>query len=480
MRVAKSAYLRRLLKVQDVLISVWVYLLSVQAVAWIDMPALSWFPGNMEVRLSLVVFAGAVIALINQHCGVHEVKTSAVLTYAARFTGIMLVCLCLFNYTAHQDSFPWAVLGLFGVALFVTLVVNRLFLHWWYLRGRREHPENFLKAVVVGTGPRAQKFVKLYQESMGWQVDVVAMVELSEPEAKNCKPQHPDPDNASDIRILHGIESISELMVSQVIDEVVVCLPRSKLNDIGSIVAQCDEQAICLRFMADLYDLPSNRISLDTVGSTPLLTIEPVKQNHVNLLYKRMFDLVVSAILLILLSPVLLLTALCVKLDSRGPVFFSQQRVGLNKRRFDMYKFRSMRTDAEAVQDQLEHLNEADGPIFKIDNDPRVTRIGHWLRRSSIDELPQLMNVFLGQMSIVGPRPMSVRDVEQFSTAIQRKRFSVRPGLACLREVTGRSKLTFEQWLASDLEYIQTWSFGLDIKIMLAMVPAVLRGDGAS
>ena len=194
MRVAKSAYLRRLLKVQDVLISVWVYLLSVQAVAWIDMPALSWFPGNMEVRLSLVVFAGAVIALINQHCGVHEVKTSAVLTYAARFTGIMLVCLCLFNYTAHQDSFPWAVLGLFGVALFVTLVVNRLFLHWWYLRGRREHPENFLKAVVVGTGPRAQKFVKLYQESMGWQVDVVAMVELSEPEAKNCKPQHPDPD----------------------------------------------------------------------------------------------------------------------------------------------------------------------------------------------------------------------------------------------------------------------------------------------
>jgi len=480
MRVAKSAYLKRLLKVQDVLIGVWVYLLSVQAIAWMDMPALSWYPGDMEVRLAIVVFAASMVALFNNHCGVQDATLRSALFYSGRFTVVVLVMLLLFNYTAHQESFTKTVLGVFSVALFTTLIVNRLFLRWWYVRGRREHPENYLKVVVVGTGPRARKFVKLYQNSVEWQVHIVAMVELSTTLEEDNIPASNDPAALSDIKVLYGIESVRELLVQQVIDEVVVCLPRSKLNDIESIVDQCDEQAICLRFMADLYDLPTNRVTVEQVGTLPLLTMEPVRQNQMNLLHKRLFDVLASSLLLTLLSPVLLIAALCIKLDSSGPIIFSQKRVGLNKRRFNMYKFRSMRTDAEAVQAELEHLNEADGPIFKIDKDPRITRVGQWLRRTSIDELPQLVNVFLGQMSIVGPRPMSVRDVERFSTAIQRRRFSVRPGLACLREVSGRSKLSFEQWLASDLEYIQTWSFTLDLKIMLALVPAVLRGDGAS
>ena len=480
MRVAKSAYLKRLLKVQDALIGVWVYLLTVQALAWIDMPALSWYQGNMEVRLALVVLSASIVALINHHCGVQDTTVKSVLLYAARFVFVVLLVLVLFNYTAHQESFPSSMLVVFGFALFTTLVVNRLFLRWWYVSGRREHPENYLKVVVVGTGPRARKFVELYKQSVDWQVHIVAMVELSTTIEEDNIPPCENASAFADIDVMFGIESIRELLVSQVIDEVVVCLPRSKLNDIEAIVDQCGEQAICLRFMADLYDLPANRVSLEQIGNLPLLTIEPVRQNHKNLMYKRLFDLIASTLLLLLLSPILLFTALCIKLDSRGPIIFAQKRVGLNKRRFNMYKFRSMRTDAEAVQAELEHLNEADGPIFKIDKDPRVTRVGQLLRRTSIDELPQLVNVFLGQMSIVGPRPMSVRDVERFSTAIQRRRFSVRPGLACLREVSGRSKLTFEQWLASDLEYIRTWSFTLDLKIMLAMVPAVLRGDGAS
>lgn len=480
MRVAKSAYLKRLLSVQDVLIGVWVYLLSVQAILLIDMPSPSWDPGFMEARLALVVFAASIVALINNHCGIQEITVRAMVLYAARFTTVVLAILWLFNYTAHQQSYPTGVLAVFGAALFTTLLVNRLFLRWWYVQERREHPENYLKVVVVGTGPRAQRFVDDYQKGVDWKVHIVAMVELSATIEADCVPPCPDTDELDDIPILRGIDAIRELLVSQVIDEIVVCLPRSKINDIETLVEQCDEQAICLRFMADLYDLPSNRMTLDAVGRIPLLTIEPVKQNHMNLLYKRMFDIVVSTAALIVLSPILLLVAGLIKLDSRGPVIFSQQRVGLNKRRFNMLKFRSMHTNAEAALAELEHLNEAEGPIFKMDNDPRVTRIGHWLRRSSIDELPQLFNVVMGQMSIIGPRPMSVRDVEGFSTTIQRRRFSVRPGLACLREVSGRSKLSFEQWLEMDLEYIQTWSFSLDLKILLALIPAVIRGDGAS
>ena len=161
-------------------------------------------------------------------------------------------------------------------------------------------------------------------------------------------------------------------------------------------------------------------------------------------------------------------------------MFVKQRRVGLNKRPFNMFKFRSMHKDAEARLHELEHLNEADGPIFKIANDPRITRVGKFIRRTSIDELPQLFNVVLGHMSVVGPRPMSERDVGQFSLGVQRRRFSVRPGLACLREVSGRSRLSFDKWLELDLQYIDEWSLWLDLKILLKLLPAFIKGEGAS
>ena len=152
----------------------------------------------------------------------------------------------------------------------------------------------------------------------------------------------------------------------------------------------------------------------------------------------------------------------------------------MNKRTFKMIKFRSMVQDAEAKLKEIEHLNESSGPIFKMENDPRVTRVGSFIRRTSIDELPQIFNVLLGHMSLIGARPMSMRDVGLFSKGIQRKRFSVRPGLLCLREVSGRSQLSFDRWLELDLQYIEEWSLWLDIKILLRAIPAVLSGDGAS
>jgi lipopolysaccharide/colanic/teichoic acid biosynthesis glycosyltransferase len=157
-----------------------------------------------------------------------------------------------------------------------------------------------------------------------------------------------------------------------------------------------------------------------------------------------------------------------------------QERVGLNKRRFTMLKFRTMQRDAESRMSELEHLNEKSGPIFKIRNDPRITSVGRWLRRTSIDELPQLVNVLLGDMSIVGPRPLSVRDATRMELAWQKRRFSVKPGLTCLWQVSGRSNLSFEQWMQLDLEYIDRWSLGLDASILLRTIPAIVLARGAS
>jgi lipopolysaccharide/colanic/teichoic acid biosynthesis glycosyltransferase len=189
---------------------------------------------------------------------------------------------------------------------------------------------------------------------------------------------------------------------------------------------------------------------------------------------------VVASIMLVLLFPLLAFVALAIKFDSEGPVFFIQGRVGFNKRRFRMIKFRTMCADAEARMQEVEHLNEKSGPIFKISKDPRTTRVGKWLRKASIDELPQLINVLFGDMSIVGPRPLSVRDALRMEEAWQKRRFSVKPGLTCLWQVSGRSNLSFEQWMELDLEYIDRWSLGLDGMILLRTIPAILLARGAS
>jgi exopolysaccharide biosynthesis polyprenyl glycosylphosphotransferase len=231
--------------------------------------------------------------------------------------------------------------------------------------------------------------------------------------------------------------------------------------------------------MADVFDVHPARIRLVTLGPIPLLTLEPVAQAESKVLVKRLMDLALVFLMVPLLLPVIGLIALAIKLDSPGPVFFVQERVGFRKRRFRMLKFRTMVEDADRRQGELEHLNQAKGPIFKIANDPRITRLGRLLRRSSLDELPQILHVLTGEMSLVGPRPMSLRDVDLFDQGIQRKRFSVRPGLTCLWQISGRSELPFSKWLELDLDYIEHWSLTLDIKILFKTIPAVLGGEGA-
>jgi exopolysaccharide biosynthesis polyprenyl glycosylphosphotransferase len=191
-------------------------------------------------------------------------------------------------------------------------------------------------------------------------------------------------------------------------------------------------------------------------------------------------DSAISLFLLIFLAPLFFAVSVLIKFTSPGPVFFCQERVGLNKRRFKIYKFRTMVRDAEQLMAQLEALNEVSGPVFKIKNDPRLTPLGKFLRRTSIDELPQLFNVLRGDMSLVGPRPMAVRDFEGFNEDWQRLRFSVRPGITCLWQISGRNLVPFQKWMELDMQYIEHWTLWLDLKILARTIPAVLKGTGAA
>ena len=320
--------------------------------------------------------------------------------------------------------------------------------------------KNKLRVLVVGTRQRAQELVKALQHQVIWGVQVVGFID-------------PDPaylgQEILGVPVIGTVENMHECLKDHVFDEVIIAIPRSLLDDAEPIVMACEEEGVRLRFMADIFNVQVARISLSQIQGIPLLNMEPVAQDPQQLLAKRIFDLTLTILAIPILIPIFALVALAIKIDSPGPAFFVQQRVGLRKHLFPMIKFRSMHIDAEERLKEIEHLNEADGPIFKIENDPRVTRVGNFIRRTSIDELPQLINVLRGEMSLVGPRPMSQRDVALFERGIQRKRFSVQPGLTCIWQISGRSNLPFEKWLELDLEYINNWSFWLDIKILLKL-----------
>jgi exopolysaccharide biosynthesis polyprenyl glycosylphosphotransferase len=276
------------------------------------------------------------------------------------------------------------------------------------------------------------------------------------------------------------VEQLNSVIADQPVDEVLVALPIDKYGPlVETIVRHCEEQGIIVRVRTEMSYLHIARSYVDELEGVPVMTFQSGPADSWQLIMKRFIDILGSAVLLLALVPLFAIVALLIKFDSPGPVFFNQERVGFNKRRFRMLKFRTMVDGAHMRQSKLEHLNEAKGPVFKIKNDPRITRLGNFLRRFSIDELPQLFNVLKGDMSLVGPRPLPVRDVKRIDLTWHKRRFSIKPGITCLWQVNGRSDIGFDDWVKLDLEYIDKWSLALDLVILLKTIPAVLKGPGA-
>ena len=280
--------------------------------------------------------------------------------------------------------------------------------------------------------------------------------------------------------VVSDCAGLDKYLRQNVVDEVAIYLPLASYYKHSSRVATlCQQHGITMRINSDLFDLKTTRWKPEEFEGDQYISTYTYSSELWPRTVKRLLDIVVAASALVCLAPVLVLAAIVIKLSSRGPVFFLQERIGLNKRRFKILKFRTMVPDAEQMLPALEQQNEARGPVFKIRNDPRITPVGKLLRRSSIDELPQLLNVLIGDMSLVGPRPLPVRDYEGFNEDWQRRRFSIKPGITCLWQVGGRSDLSFEQWMRLDLKYMDEWSLWLDLKILTRTVPAVFRGVGA-
>jgi exopolysaccharide biosynthesis polyprenyl glycosylphosphotransferase len=355
-----------------------------------------------------------------------------------------------------------------GFGQLVVLASLRLILYGG-LRVLRGRGRNYRNIVIVGTGPRALGTKKIVEAHPQWGLRIVGFVDT---DSSPLNPGIP----AEKTRKLADIPA---LLREHVIDEVIVACPRAMLASLEDVVEVCSAAGIPLTLLSDLFGdfLPPPRPShFDTLTA---LTFAQTHHSRTRLAVKRLIDLATASVVLLATAPLLGLAALLIRWTSPGPIFFRQIRCGLQGHPFTILKLRTMGADAEVRKHELAHLNEVEGPVFKMRDDPRVTRVGRWLRRLSIDELPQLWNVLMGEMSLVGPRPPVPEEVVQYETS-QRRRLSMRPGLTCLWQVNGRSKLSFTEWVKLDLEYIDNWSLTNDLKILLKTIPAVISGRGAS
>lgn len=375
-----------------------------------------------------------------------------------------------------------------GSAFHIKMITNKFILVFWIsasalailsrvllkflLQNIRLHERNLRRVLIVGTNVRAVDFWHKLDSHPELGYRIIGFADMEWAGAQALRQQGG--------KIVCDLDHLWGFLRTSIVDEVIIALPIRSFHSSASKIAHfCEEMGIIVRLPAGLFDLKLGRTTVEEYEGESVISIYTGGARRGALIAKRVMDFTVALVLLSALSPLLLLVALLIKIGSPGPIFFRQKRVGLNKRLFHIWKFRTMTQDAEARLKSLEKHNEVEGPVFKIKNDPRITSIGRFLRKTSIDELPQLLNVLLGDMSLVGPRPLPVRDYDGFDQDWQRRRFSVTPGITCLWQVTGRSHLGFDKWMKLDMQYIDEWTFWLDIEILLRTIPAVIKGSGA-
>jgi exopolysaccharide biosynthesis polyprenyl glycosylphosphotransferase len=362
------------------------------------------------------------------------------------------------------------------VAMFLFRLAGR-----WFSEPLRRAFAGLRHFLLVGDTREAGEIAQLIEANEGRGMRLFAMVQVGAAPAAGT----PNAATASAMAGLrreypvYTLENIPDLLRRHVIDEVIFAVSKDELEKVQETLLVCEEEGVRTRLVLSFLPHVISKVHLERVHEMPLLTFSTTPESEDLLLFKRVVDFLMALVFLVTLSPLFLVLAILIKLTSRGRILFRQTRCGLGGRNFTVYKFRSMRAGADLLREELAALNEMDGPVFKIKNDPRCTPVGAFMRKFSLDELPQLVNILKGDMSFVGPRPPLPEEVEKYERW-QRRRLRMQPGLTCLWALEGRNQLNFKRWMELDLEYIDHWSPALDWKIILKTIPVVLMGRGAS
>jgi exopolysaccharide biosynthesis polyprenyl glycosylphosphotransferase len=349
------------------------------------------------------------------------------------------------------------VIVFFGMISFILVYLSEELLRWGY-KSKFAKSRMHRRVVLVGTEEDTSRMRADLETKRDEEIEFVGDLDLNK----------------------SSIADLVTMMHERSPNSVILNGKHTYFGQIEKAIQACELEGVEAWLVAHFFQTQISRTSLDDFYGRPVIVFRSAPEASWQGVAKQLLDFLGATALILLLTPVFIIASLAIKLTSRGPVLFRQQRCGLNGQPFTMLKFRSMVTDAEQRRHELERLNEMDGPVFKVTNDPRVTGVGRWLRKFSIDEFPQLFNVLRGEMSLVGPRPLPVDEVKRFDDPAHRRRLSVKPGLTCLWQVSGRNNVTnFRDWVRLDLEYIDNWSLWLDFKILWRTIPVVLVGTGA-
>jgi exopolysaccharide biosynthesis polyprenyl glycosylphosphotransferase len=363
-----------------------------------------------------------------------------------------------------------------GLTLWFERCIVLRILRFWRRQGR-----NFRNVLICGIGPQAARVALLIEKRAELGIKIKGFVDLKKDklESREAFRSLLNSDYLKNLRIIETLSDCERTLEESAIDEVIFADVIEVMPEVEEIVLACSEQGIRTTLVADLFSLGLINSGISYFGDIPLIHFQTPPGDSWQLGFKRLIDIVVSVLVLTFLSPLYLLIIASIWFTSGRPILFIQRRVGLNGRLFYMYKFRSMNVDAHKQLEELKDKNEMDGPVFKLKDDPRVTNMGKFLRRFSLDELPQFYNVLKGEMSLVGPRPPIPGEVSLYERK-NRRRLSMRPGLTCTWQVSGRNEINdFNSWVKLDLEYIDNWSLFKDFVLIIKTIPAVIFGQGA-
>lgn len=383
-------------------------------------------------------------------------------------------CTLIVLFILHQEDVSRLLLGVFVVLDILFLFSSRLVRLALYRFGKKKG--RYQKYIlIIGSHERAKDLIRYLKSVKHFDYNIIGCLDVVE----NLN----EMKVSEDVLIVGTMKNFRTFLLNFAVDEIVFAMPLEKIENAVEYIAFAEKLGINVRFLPDwqIYKLAYQpevaSVYVEDFVGMPMLALSSTPRRIFELTFKELLDRSIAFLSLFTLAPLLAIIALLIKLTSRGPVLFKQQRCGLNGRIFYMYKFRSMVANAEELRKDLESQNEQDGPVFKIAKDPRNTRVGSFLRKTSLDELPQLINVVKGDMSLVGPRPPLPDEVKLYDPW-QRRRLSMKPGITCIWQVSGRNSIDFEQWMRMDLEYIDKWNLILDFKLLLRTVPAVLFGTG--
>ena len=420
------------------------------------------------VALGMIIWV-ELFSLQKAYSNIRLTSLSGEVTHVLKTVFIGTLILLSFIFVFRIPYIPRSLVAIFGMVNFVFLVLEKYAL-MELMKVLRKSGFKSKNVLLVGTGDAAERFVELANENLHWGLKFVGFLEFTNQNVGK---------EIYGIKVIGTGGEVAEIMHSQPIDEVLVSVSYEHIGEVWNILNICKLEGVQVRVLSDYFRNITDHIQAEMIDGMPIISVDNVPYRSDWMMFiKRTIDLVGSAILLITLFPILLIVAIAVKFTTPGPIFYEWNVVGLHKKPFTGWKFRTMYTRADQEKHKLSAQNEMSGPVFKMRNDPRITPVGRFLRKYSLDELPQIWSVFKGDMGFVGPRPAGPHELINYKKW-QRRRLSIKPGITCLWQVNGRNDISsFDDWAELDLEYIDNWSLWLDIKIMAKTIPTVLAGKG--